>query len=79
MEQKEEKKVKELYDVELVAVPATDKIKVIKAIRETLSLGLKEAKELVEKTPVVLKQAKKGDADALAETLTKAGCNVAVK
>lgn len=38
---------------------AADKIKIIKVIRETLNLGLKEAKELVEKTPVVLKQAKK--------------------
>lgn len=44
-----------------------------------MNLGLKEAKELVEKTPVVLKQAKKDEADALAEKLTKAGCNVAVK
>jgi large subunit ribosomal protein L7/L12 len=79
VEAKVEAKAKEIYDVELVAVNAADKIKIIKAIRETMGLGLKEAKELVEKTPVVLKQAKKDEADALAEALTKVGCNVVVK
>ena len=78
-EKKAEVKAKEIYDVELLAVNAADKIKIIKAIRETMGLGLKEAKELVEKTPVVLKQAKKEEADTLAAALTKAGCNVIVK
>lgn len=57
-----EAKAKEIFDVELQLVAAADKIKVIKAIRESMGLGLKEAKELVEKTPVVIKQAKKDDA-----------------
>ena len=65
--------------MELSAVNAADKIKIIKVIRETLNLGLKEAKELVEKTPVVLKQAKKEEADELAAKLTAAGCNITVK
>lgn len=62
MEKKVEAKAKEIFDVELQLVAAADKIKVIKAIRESMGLGLKEAKELVEKTPVVIKQAKKDDA-----------------
>ena len=56
-----------------------DKIKIIKVIREVLTLGLKEAKELVEKTPVVIKQAKKEEADELAAKLTAQGCNITVK
>ena len=47
VEKKVEAKAKEIYDVELVSVAAADKIKIIKAIRETMGLGLKEAKELV--------------------------------
>lgn len=68
-----------MYDVELAAVAAADKIKIIKAIRETLGMGLKEAKELVEKAPVVVKQGKKDEAEELAKKLTAAGCVVEVK
>lgn len=39
-----EVKKKDVYDVELTTVNAADKIKIIKVIRETLNLGLKEAK-----------------------------------
>lgn len=40
----DEEVVKEIYDVELTSVDASQKIKIIKILRETLSLGLKEAK-----------------------------------
>ena len=43
-----------------------DKIKIIKEVRAILNLGLKEAKDLVEKTPTILqKDMKKSDAEAL--------------
>ncbi|ESQ49442.1 hypothetical protein EUTSA_v10021590mg [Eutrema salsugineum] len=52
----EEKKEKTAFDVKLEKFDASAKIKVIKEVRAFTSLGLKEAKELVEKVPVVLKQ-----------------------
>lgn len=53
----EEKKVeKTAFDVKLEKFDASAKIKVIKEVRGFTSLGLKEAKELVEKVPAVLKQ-----------------------
>ena len=45
------------FDVELTEVPAASKIKVIKVVREVTGLGLKEAKELVEAAPKVVKEA----------------------
>ena len=44
------------FDVELTEVPAASKIKVIKVVREVTGLGLKEAKELVEAAPKVVKE-----------------------
>jgi len=53
----EEKKVeKTAFDVKLEKFDAAAKIKVIKEVRAFTSLGLKEAKDLLEKVPVVLKQ-----------------------
>ncbi|XP_011629289.1 uncharacterized protein LOC18425233 isoform X2 [Amborella trichopoda] len=53
----EEKKVeKTAFDVKLEKFDASSKIKVIKEVRAFTNLGLKEAKELVEKAPVLLKQ-----------------------
>ncbi|CAN8260313.1 unnamed protein product [Cochlearia groenlandica] len=52
----EEKKEKTTFDVKLEKFEAASKIKVIKEVRTFTSLGLKEAKELVEKVPAVLKQ-----------------------
>ena len=43
------------FDVELTEVPAASKIKVIKVVREVTGLGLKEAKEVVDGAPKVLK------------------------
>jgi|TARA_Y100000310_G_scaffold313581_2_gene362082 large subunit ribosomal protein L7/L12 len=57
-----------------------NKINVIKAVREVTTLGLKEAKELVESAPTAVKEALgKEDADALKEKLEGAGATVAVE
>ncbi len=55
-EVKEEEKVVEKtnFDVILLAIDAKSKIKVIKEVRGTCGLGLKEAKDMVEKLPGVL-------------------------
>jgi large subunit ribosomal protein L7/L12 len=56
------------------------KINVIKAVREITSLGLKEAKDLVDATPKnVLENVSKEDADKAAARLREAGATVEVK
>ena len=56
------------------------KIQVIKAVRELTSLGLKEAKDLVEAAPkTVLEGAKKEDAEAAKKKLEDAGATVELK
>ena len=54
-------KEKEAFDIKLTVVDAKAKIKVIKEVRAITGLGLKEAKELVEKAPVVIKTGVKKD------------------
>ena len=57
-----------------------NKIQVIKVVRELTSLGLKEAKEVVESAPkAVLEGAKKEDAEAAKEKLEAAGAAVTLK
>jgi len=57
-----------------------NKINVIKAVRQVTSLGLKEAKELVESAPATVSESiSKEDADAMLATLTEAGAAVAVE
>jgi large subunit ribosomal protein L7/L12 len=57
-----------------------NKINVIKAVRELTSLGLKEAKDLVESAPKPIKEAvPKEEADAAATKLREAGATVDVK
>jgi len=56
------------------------KINVIKEVRAITSLGLKEAKDLVEKLPGVVKEAiPKAEAEAVAKQLTEAGATVEIK
>ena len=56
------------------------KIKVIKAVREATGLGLKEAKELVDGAPSVVKEGlSKEDAEALKAAIEEAGGDVEVK
>lgn len=67
------------FDVELTAI-GEKKINVIKAIREITSLGLKEAKELVESAPKVVKEAvSKQEAEDLKKKLEEAGATATVK
>ena len=67
------------FDVELTEVGAS-KVKVIKVVREVTGLGLKEAKDLVDAAPKVIKDAmSKEDADALKAKLEEAGAKVTLK
>ena len=66
IEKAEEKTV---FDVKLEKFDTTAKIKVIKEVRAFTSLGLKEAKELVEKVPVVTKE----EADGIIEKIKAVG------
>ncbi|WCJ20420.1 50S ribosomal protein L7/L12 [Euphorbia peplus] len=70
----EEKKEKTAFDVKLEKFDAASKIKVIKEVRAFTSLGLKEAKELVEKAPIVLKAGvTKEEANTIIEKLKAVG------
>ncbi len=67
------------FDVELKDVGA-NKIAVIKVVKEVLILGLKEAKDLVDAAPSMLKQGmKKEEADALKKKIEEAGGKVEFK
>jgi large subunit ribosomal protein L7/L12 len=70
---------KSTKDVELTDAGAS-KIAVIKVVKEALGLGLKEAKDLVDGAPSMLKAGmKKEDADELAKKLTEAGAKITLK
>ena len=57
-----------------------NKVNVIKAVREVTSLGLKEAKDLVDGAPKAVKEGiSKADADAITKKLTDAGAKVEIK
>ena len=57
-----------------------NKVNVIKAVREVTSLGLKEAKDLVDGAPKPVKEGiSKADADAIAKKLTDAGAKAEIK
>ena len=67
------------FDVELTEV-GSEKIKVIKVVREVTGLSLKEAKEAVDNAPKVLKeQASKEDAEAIKAKLEEVGAKVTLK
>lgn len=70
---------KDAFDVILEGA-GDKKIQVIKEVRALTSLGLKEAKELVESAPkAVLENVKKDEAEAAKEKLEAAGASVSVK
>ena len=71
----------EKTDFDVVLTSAGDKkIQVIKAVRELTSLGLKEAKELVEGAPkAILEGANKDDAEAAKAKIEEAGGGVELK
>ena len=67
------------FDVILTSVGA-NKIGVIKAVREVTSLGLKEAKDLVDNAPKPIKEAvTKEEAEGLKKKFSEAGATVEVK
>ncbi|MBI2484553.1 50S ribosomal protein L7/L12 [Candidatus Uhrbacteria bacterium] len=70
---------KSAFDVELTAA-GDQKINVIKVVREVTGLGLKEAKDIVDGAPKVVKSGlAKADAEALVKSLTDAGAKAALK
>ncbi len=70
---------KSSFKVELTEAGA-QKIAVIKVVKEALTLGLKEAKDLVDAAPSVLKEdMKKEDAEALKKAVEAAGGKVTLK
>ena len=67
------------FDVELTDVGA-EKVKVIKVVREVTGLGLKEAKDVVDGAPKMLKEAaSKEEADEIKKKLEEVGAKVTLK
>lgn len=70
---------KDEFDVELVSA-GSSKVKVIKVVREITGLGLKEAKELVDGAPKVVKEAaSKAEAEEIKAKLEGEGAEVNLK
>ncbi len=70
---------KDSFNIELAEV-GQQKIAVIKAVKEILWVGLKEAKELVEKAPTIIKEnVKSEEAEAIKAKLEEAGATVNLK
>ena len=77
--EKKEEEEKSAYDVELTET-GSNKISVIKGIREFVSIGLKEAKEMADNAPKVVKnQVPKEDAEKMKKKLEEAGAKVTLK
>ena len=67
------------FDVELTEV-GSEKVKVIKVVREITGLGLKEAKDVVDNAPKTLKEAvSKEEAEAMKKKLEEVGAKVTIK
>ena len=70
---------KDSFDVELTEV-GSEKVKVIKVVREVTGLGLKEAKDLVDGAPKMLKEgAEKAEAEDIKAKLEAEGAKVTLK
>nr|ARW68385.1 ribosomal protein L12 [Chondria sp. (in: red algae)] len=68
------------FDVILEEVPAPKKITILKVVRSLTSLGLKEAKELVESAPKAIKESiSKDDAEEIKSKLEEVGAKVLIK
>nr|QHO64090.1 ribosomal protein L12 [Lympha mucosa] len=68
------------FDVILAEVPAPKKIAILKVVRSLTGLGLKEAKDLVESAPKILKEAtSKEDSEQMKNKLEEAGAKVEIK
>ena len=67
------------FDVILASV-GSEKIKVIKVVREITGLGLKEAKEVVDNAPKALKEGiEKSEAEAIKKALEEVGATIEIK
>lgn len=78
-EEGEKKEEKTTFGVELTA-SGPQKIAVIKVLREITSLGLKEAKDLVDAAPKMVKEGiAKAEADEVKKKLEEAGASVTLK
>ena len=78
-EESEKKEEKSTFNVEITAA-GSQKIAVIKVLREITSLGLKEAKDLVDAAPKVVKEGvAKAEADEIKKKLEEAGATVVLK
>lgn len=67
------------FDV-ILKHPGQSKLAVVKLVKELTSLGLKEAKELVDAAPKAIKEGiTRDEADALAKQLEEAGAEVEIK
>ncbi|KAF5454491.1 hypothetical protein F2P56_024152 [Juglans regia] len=76
----EEKAEKTVFDVKLEGFEAAVKIKVIKEVRTFTDLGLKEAKDLVEKAPTLLKKGvTKDEAEKIIAKLKEIGAKVSME
>nr|YP_009395044.1 ribosomal protein L12 [Polysiphonia stricta]ARW63606.1 ribosomal protein L12 [Polysiphonia stricta] len=76
----EEVEEKTEFDVILEDVPAPKKITILKVVRSITSLGLKEAKELVESAPKSIKEGtSKEDAEEIKSKLEEVGAKVSIK
>lgn len=76
----EEKEEKTSFDLKLESFDAAAKIKVIKEIRGITELGLKEAKELVEGAPAMVKKGlKKEEAEEFKKKLEAVGAKVSLE
>mmetsp|Transcript_14232 Transcript_14232/g.42998 ORF Transcript_14232/g.42998 Transcript_14232/m.42998 type:complete len:217 (-) Transcript_14232:500-1150(-) len=68
------------FDIKLTGFDAAAKVKVIKEVRSMTTLGLKEAKELVEKAPAVIKSGvKKEEAEELQKKLEAVGAKISLE
>jgi large subunit ribosomal protein L7/L12 len=68
------------FNVTLVSFPADKKINIIKVVREVTSLGLKEAKDLVEAVPKAVKEGVgKDEAETIRKKFDEVGAKVEVK
>jgi len=68
------------FAVTLKEYPADKKVTVIKVVRELTGLGLKEAKDLVEGVPALVKDAvNKADSETMKKKLEEAGAKVEIK
>ena len=78
--EEEKKPEKTVFELKLESYEAASKIKIIKEVRSFTDLGLKEAKDLVEKTPSVLKAGlSKEEGEKLVEKLKALGAKVVLE